>query len=79
MMTDSKTNICGARTREGACMSEPVTGKTRCRLHGGASTGAKTAAGRQRQSEAMQRRWAEIKAAMTHYRQSIKSEAQHVR
>ena len=38
---------CGARTRSGApCAKFPVEGKRRCRLHGGLSTGPKTAAGR---------------------------------
>lgn len=32
---------CGARTRSGApCKRAPMEGKTRCKLHGGASTGA---------------------------------------
>lgn len=32
---------CGAKTRGGEpCKRRPVAGKTRCRLHGGASTGA---------------------------------------
>lgn len=32
---------CGARTRSGApCKRAPVEGKARCKLHGGASTGA---------------------------------------
>lgn len=32
---------CGARTRSGEpCKRAPMTGKTRCKLHGGASTGA---------------------------------------
>lgn len=34
-------STCGARTRSGApCKRAPVEGKSRCRLHGGASTGA---------------------------------------
>lgn len=33
-------NTCGARTRSGApCKRAPLIGKTRCKLHGGASTG----------------------------------------
>jgi glucans biosynthesis protein len=32
---------CGARTRSGsACLSPAISGKSRCRLHGGKSTGA---------------------------------------
>ena len=38
---------CGAKTRSGAaCAKFPIEGKRRCRLHGGLSTGTKTAAGR---------------------------------
>lgn len=55
----SETKICGAKTKDGVCMSEPVEGKTRCRLHGGLSTGAKTAEGRRRISEANVAHWAE--------------------
>jgi len=33
----SHIKICGARTREGTpCSNLPVTGKKRCRIHGGA-------------------------------------------
>jgi len=40
---------CGARTRRGtACQKPPLTGKTRCRLHGGLSTGPRTAEGKAR-------------------------------
>ena len=67
-MKDGLTNICGARTKDGVCMNEPVPGMTRCHAHGGASTGAKTAEGRQRQSEAQKRRWDEIRAALAFYR-----------
>jgi hypothetical protein len=35
--TVSQANRCGARTRSGApCKSAPVTGRRRCRMHGGA-------------------------------------------
>jgi hypothetical protein len=38
---------CGAKTRsDAACAKFPIEGKRRCRLHGGLSTGPKTAAGR---------------------------------
>lgn len=34
-------STCGAKTRSGApCKRAPMEGKTRCKLHGGASTGA---------------------------------------
>ncbi|WP_445810459.1 HGGxSTG domain-containing protein [Yoonia sp.] len=42
---------CGAKTRAGPpCKNPAVTGKARCRMHGGKSTGAKTAEGRARLS-----------------------------
>ena len=40
---------CGARTRLGTeCQKPPLAGKTRCRLHGGLSTGPKTTEGKAR-------------------------------
>ncbi len=37
---------CGAKTRSGApCKNPAVTGKRRCRMHGGRSSGAKTPEG----------------------------------
>lgn len=40
---------CGARTRRGtACQKPPLAGKKRCRLHGGLSTGPRTAGGKAR-------------------------------
>ncbi len=40
---------CGARTRGGApCRGPAVRGKRRCRMHGGASTGPRTAEGLER-------------------------------
>lgn len=37
---------CGARTRAGTgCKQAAMRGKSRCRMHGGASTGPTTAAG----------------------------------
>lgn len=48
---------CGARTRAGTpCKAPVVWGRTRCRLHGGCSTGPKTEAGRQRIAESNRRR-----------------------
>jgi hypothetical protein len=36
--TVSRPNRCGARTRSGGpCKSAPVTGRHRCRMHGGAA------------------------------------------
>jgi hypothetical protein len=45
---------CGARVRHrhGWCRRWPVPGRTRCRLHGGASTGAVTAEGKARANAA---------------------------
>jgi hypothetical protein len=50
---------CGARTRQGhPCrMAVGALGKRRCSLHGGLSTGPKTAEGRARIAEAQRRRW----------------------
>ncbi|MDF1856491.1 HGGxSTG domain-containing protein [Pseudooceanicola sp.] len=50
---------CGARTRKGTpCRARAMPGKTRCRFHGGLSTGPKTREGRERIAEAQRRRWA---------------------
>ena len=47
---------CGAKTRRGtACLKPALKGKTRCQLHGGKATGARTIAGRQRLSDAQLR------------------------
>ena len=40
---------CGAKTRSGdPCCKAPLRGKSRCRLHGGLSTGPKTEEGRRK-------------------------------
>ena len=40
---------CGAKTRKGTpCQKLPLTGKARCRLHGGLSTGPRTVEGKAR-------------------------------
>lgn len=50
---------CGAQTRKGTpCRARAFPGKTRCKFHGGASTGPKTPEGRERIAEAQRRRWA---------------------
>ena len=47
---------CGAKTRKGTECQRPASKKNgRCRLHGGASTGAKTSEGRKRISQANMR------------------------
>ena len=68
---------CGARTRRGtACQKPPLAGKTRCRLHGGLSTGPRTAEGKARNvaahykhgrrsrafAEARKQIWADLRA-----------------
>lgn len=48
--------VCGARTRSGKpCAAHPVVGRRRCRMHGGCSTGPKTAEGRARSLAAIGR------------------------
>jgi hypothetical protein len=39
---------CGARTRSGGACRGPAMANGRCRMHGGASTGPRTVAGRER-------------------------------
>jgi hypothetical protein len=49
---------CGAKTRAGgSCLVRVEYGSSRCRFHGGLSTGPKTASGRARIAEAQRRRW----------------------
>jgi len=39
---------CGAKTRRGtSCKHTPIPGRTRCKFHGGLSTGPKTEAGKE--------------------------------
>lgn len=48
---------CGATCRDGqACRARVVPGRKRCRLHGGLSTGPKTAEGRARIADSNRRR-----------------------
>jgi hypothetical protein len=48
---------CGAKCRDGhPCRRQKLPGKKRCKLHGGASTGPKTAEGRKRIGDAQRRR-----------------------
>jgi hypothetical protein len=55
--------FCGARTRKGTpCRARVVSGKGRCRLHGGCSTGPKTAEGRAAIARSNRRR-AELRRA----------------
>lgn len=55
-----KIKFCNAITRKGTyCKRKPVIGKSRCRLHGGLSTGPKTEEGRKRVAQASQLRMKE--------------------
>lgn len=50
---------CGAKTRKGTpCKGKPTSSKSRCKFHGGASTGPRTLEGRARIAEAQCKRWA---------------------
>jgi len=49
LLSDGPSPSCGARTRRGTeCQKPPLAGKTRCRSHGGLSTGPRTAEGKAR-------------------------------
>lgn len=48
---EQNKEACGASTPAGPCAAPPAEGRTRCRMHGGASTGPNTPEGRQRLSE----------------------------
>lgn len=67
---------CGARTRKGTpCGCPAVIGKKRCRMHGGLSTGPRTAAGLARSKQA---RWkhggfsAEARQEAAHFRELLR-------
>jgi hypothetical protein len=52
--------VCGAKTRaDGRCQMRVEPGKRRCRLHGGLSTGPKTAEGKAAIAAATRARWAD--------------------
>lgn len=54
----SERPACGARTRAGGeCAMRVEPGRHRCRLHGGRSTGPKTAEGKALVAEAQRARW----------------------
>jgi hypothetical protein len=54
--------VCGAKTRNGEpCRRAPVANRRRCRNHGGASTGPRTAAGKAQIAAAQRVRWARAK------------------
>lgn len=55
-------SACGAQNRQGhPCANRAMTGKRRCRFHGGLSTGPKTEQGRARIAAAQRRRWRKVK------------------
>ena len=65
---------CLAKTRRGtACFKPALQGKTRCQLHGGKATGARTIAGRQRLSDAQLRhgKYTKIELARAKHRAKI--------
>lgn len=54
---------CGAKTRAGeTCQKKVIPGMTKCRYHGGLSTGPKTEAGKARISAAQRLRWQRFRA-----------------
>jgi len=60
---------CGARTKQPdhhACRNIPEPGRTRCKWHGGMSTGPRTVEGRDRIAEAQRRRWAEWRGEVSY-------------
>lgn len=68
-------SACCARTRAGTpCRNYPTPGRSRCRLHGGRSTGPRTIEGRVRISLAQRRRWSLWRAAQL--RQSVGAHAE---
>lgn len=55
--------LCGARNRKGKpCRAKALSGKRRCKFHGGMSTGPKTLKGRNRIAEAQRKRWNTLRA-----------------
>jgi hypothetical protein len=53
---------CGAKTRKGTpCRQKPISGRARCKFHGGMSTGPKTKEGRASIAAAQHARWARSK------------------
>lgn len=60
-----RTGNCGARTRKGTpCRAKPLPGKSRCKFHGGASTGPRTPEGKTRIAIAQRQRWAAWRASV---------------
>jgi hypothetical protein len=60
--------LCLAKTRAGhPCVRRVVPGKGRCKSHGGASTGPKTAAGKARVAAAQRARWQRYRKERTNH------------
>ncbi len=73
---------CGARTRAGTPCRAPAMWNGKCRLHGGCSTGPRTAAGLQRLREAKTRHGLYAKEALNFRRrvnQILREAKAHVR
>ena len=63
MRLKTQYGFCGAHARStGKPCQAPAMKNGRCKLHGGMSTGAKTAEGRARIAEAQGRQWAKRRA-----------------
>jgi hypothetical protein len=69
----SKARRCGAKTRRGTSCQCPAMRNGRCRLHGGLSTGPKTAAGIERIRRAVTKhgRYSKAMKAETRYFQAL--------
>ncbi len=58
----STRSPCGARTRKGTpCRAKALSGKQRCKFHGGKSTGPRTVEGKARIAEAQRKRWVDYR------------------
>ncbi len=62
---------CGAQTRTGAACRSPAMANTRCRMHGGKATGARTMEGLQRCRTAPLKHGQRSAAVLTKRRQAI--------
>ncbi len=53
---------CGAKNRKGeTCQNPVIAGRTRCKYHGGMSTGPKTKEGKAAIAAAQRKRWAKLR------------------
>jgi hypothetical protein len=74
----SRVACCGARTRRGSGCRSPAMPNGRCRMHGGGSTGPKTAAGRERVRRAVTKhgRYSAAAVAQRRYVRQLLRESQ---